>query len=92
MHRPRAKEKAGASPRPRSLYFHVTPDLIRGPSARHRRKRVRAIWVAEKSREAEAAALRRAAHYEQTGDWRFDHEQPALPSAVEGPSSRRSTW
>jgi hypothetical protein len=41
--------------------------------------------VAEKSREAEAAALRRAAQYEQTGNWRFDHEQPALPSAVEGP-------
>ena len=33
----------------------------------------------EKSREAEDAAVRRAARYEATGDWRFEDEQPPPP-------------
>lgn len=40
-------------------------------------ERLRAMWRSEKSREAEAAALRRAARYETSGDWRFADEQPA---------------
>ena len=40
-------------------------------------ERLRAMWTAEKSREAEDAALRRAAQYEESGDWRFEDEQPA---------------
>jgi hypothetical protein len=40
-------------------------------------ERLRAMWTAEKSREAEDDALRRAARYEETGDWRFADEQPA---------------
>ena len=48
-------------------------------------KRLGAMWGAEKTREAERAALRRAANYEETGDWRFDEESgplalPALPA------------
>jgi hypothetical protein len=45
-------------------------------------ERLRAMWTAEKSREAEDAALRRAAQYEATGDWRYEDEQqlPALPA------------
>ncbi|HEX8214564.1 MAG TPA: hypothetical protein VF582_03730 [Allosphingosinicella sp.] len=39
-------------------------------------ERLRAMWVAEKAREAEAAAIRRAAQYEATGDWRFEDEMP----------------
>ena len=44
-------------------------------------ERLRAMWVSEKRQEAEDAALRRAAQYETTGDWRFADEQPppALP-------------
>jgi hypothetical protein len=44
-------------------------------------ERLRAMWVSEKRQEAEDAALRRAAHYETTGDWRFADEAPppALP-------------
>ena len=39
-------------------------------------ERLRAMGAAERTREAEDAALRRAARYEETGDWRFDHEAP----------------
>jgi hypothetical protein len=44
-------------------------------------ERLRAMWVVEKAREAEDEALRRAARYERTGDWRFAHEprSPDLP-------------
>jgi hypothetical protein len=42
-------------------------------------ERLRAMWVAEKSREAEDHALRRAARYEETGDWRFEDEVAPLP-------------
>jgi len=44
-------------------------------------ERLRAMWACEKSREAEDAALRRAAQYETAGDWRYEDEQPppALP-------------
>jgi hypothetical protein len=41
-------------------------------------ERLRAMWCAEKNREAEDEALRRAAHYEATGDWRHADE-PAPP-------------
>jgi hypothetical protein len=40
-------------------------------------ERLSAMWVAEKGREAEDAALRRAARYEATGDWRLPEEPPA---------------
>jgi hypothetical protein len=40
-------------------------------------ERLRAMWTAEKSREAEDDGLRRAARYEETGDWRSEDEQPA---------------
>ena len=45
-------------------------------------ERLRAMWVHEKAVEAEDWALRRAAQYEETGDWRFPEEQdlPALPA------------
>jgi hypothetical protein len=39
-------------------------------------ERLRAMWVSEKRQEAEDAAIRRAARYETTGDWRFAEEQP----------------
>ncbi|HEV2818106.1 MAG TPA: hypothetical protein VGW40_12895 [Allosphingosinicella sp.] len=42
-------------------------------------ERMRAMWVSEKRREAEDAALRRAAQYETTGDWRYEEEQPPPP-------------
>jgi hypothetical protein len=44
-------------------------------------ERLRAMWTAEKNREAENAALRRAAQYEATGDWRLAEEErpPQLP-------------
>lgn len=42
-------------------------------------ERLRAMWMSEEAREADAAALRRAAHYEQTGDWRYADEQPPPP-------------
>jgi hypothetical protein len=44
-------------------------------------ERLRAMWTAGKAREAEDAALRRAARYEETGDWRFEDEAapPELP-------------
>ena len=39
------------------------------------------MWTAEKRREAEDAALRRAAQFELTGGWRFEDEEapPELP-------------
>jgi hypothetical protein len=45
-------------------------------------QRLSAMWTAEKGREAEDAALRRAAQYEATGDWRYEDEQqlPAMPA------------
>ena len=45
-------------------------------------ERLRAMWTAEKAREAEDAALRRAAHFERSGDWRYEEERalPALPA------------
>ena len=63
------------------------------PHARKRRKepwetyteRLRAMWMHEKSLERETDALRRAAQYEETGDWRFEEEKaegggiPELP-------------
>jgi hypothetical protein len=42
-------------------------------------ERLRAMWTAEKAREAEDAALRRAAQYERTGGWRFEEETPPAP-------------
>jgi len=39
-------------------------------------ERLRAMWTCEKRQEAEDAALRRAAQYETTGDWRFADEAP----------------
>ena len=45
-------------------------------------ERLRAMWCHEKRVEAEDAALRRAAQYEATGDWRLpeEPEPPALPA------------
>ena len=40
-------------------------------------ERLRAMWTAEKAREAEEAAVRRAAQYEESGGWRFAEEAPA---------------
>ena len=34
------------------------------------------MWTAEKRAEAEDAAVRRAARYEESCDWRFDDEPP----------------
>lgn len=39
-------------------------------------ERLRAMWTSEKNREAEDEAIRRAAHYEATGNWRFEDEMP----------------
>ncbi|HYI64755.1 MAG TPA: hypothetical protein VEW71_07720 [Allosphingosinicella sp.] len=39
-------------------------------------ERLRSMWTAEKSREADDEALRRAAQYEATGDWRLPEEPP----------------
>jgi hypothetical protein len=39
-------------------------------------ERLRAMWTSEKRQEAEDAAVRRAARYETSGDWRFEDEQP----------------
>jgi hypothetical protein len=41
-------------------------------------ERLRAMWTVGNTREAEDAALR-AAHYEETGTWRYAHEQPPPP-------------
>jgi hypothetical protein len=48
----------------------------RGESDETHGLRLQAMWRAEKDLEAEASALRRAARYEETGDWRFDDELP----------------
>ncbi len=37
------------------------------------------MWRAEKGREAEEAALRRAARWESAGEWRFADEAPPVP-------------
>lgn len=50
----------------------------RGESWETYTERLRAMWTAEKSREAEDEALRRAARYESSGDWRHEDE-PAPP-------------
>jgi hypothetical protein len=44
-------------------------------------ERLRAMWTAEEDREAEEAALRRAAQFEESGDWRYAEEAapPPLP-------------
>lgn len=42
-------------------------------------ERLRAMWVSEKRQEAEDAAVRRAAQYETSGDWRYEEEQPPPP-------------
>jgi hypothetical protein len=39
-------------------------------------ERLRAMYVTEQNRGAEDAAIRRAAQYEATGDWRFEDEMP----------------
>ncbi|HEX8262470.1 MAG TPA: hypothetical protein VF547_06315, partial [Allosphingosinicella sp.] len=41
--------------------------------------RLQAMWRAEKQVEAEAAALRRAERFEETGDWRHADEPPPPP-------------
>jgi hypothetical protein len=48
----------------------------RGESDETHRERLRAMWSAEKDLAAEASALRRAARYEETGDWRYEDEPP----------------
>ncbi|MFL6843928.1 MAG: hypothetical protein ACJ8ER_03495 [Allosphingosinicella sp.] len=42
-------------------------------------ERLRAMWGAEKDLEAEEDALRRAARFDETGDWRFEDEAPPPP-------------
>jgi hypothetical protein len=42
-------------------------------------ERLRAMWVLEKRREGEDEALRRAARFEASGDWRFAAEAPPPP-------------
>jgi hypothetical protein len=42
-------------------------------------ERLRAMWTHEKKVEAEDAALRRAARFEESGDWRFADEAPPAP-------------
>jgi len=69
------------------LLFLHNKTVRQGWERPHRRKRrgeswdtyterLRAMWTAEKGREAEDAALRRAARYEETGDWRLPEEPP----------------
>lgn len=48
----------------------------RGESDAVYTERLRAMWSVEKDREAEDAALRRAARYEATGGWRHADEPP----------------
>jgi hypothetical protein len=48
----------------------------RGESWETYTQRLSAMWTAEKGRDAEDAALRRAARYEATGDWRLPEEPP----------------
>jgi hypothetical protein len=42
-------------------------------------ERLRAMWTVQQNRIAEDDAVRRAAHYEETGDWRYADEAPPLP-------------
>lgn len=42
-------------------------------------ERLRAMWRAEKAREGEEAALRRAARFESSGSWRHQDEPPPPP-------------
>jgi hypothetical protein len=51
----------------------------RGESEETYRKRLGGMWTAEKDREAEEAALRRAARFEESGDWRYAEEAPPPP-------------
>jgi hypothetical protein len=51
----------------------------RGESDEIYSARLAAMWKAEKDLEAEAAALRRAARFDETGDWRFEDEAPPPP-------------
>jgi hypothetical protein len=71
------------------LYLH-DKSVNQGWERPHRRKRrgepwetyterLRAMGACEKRREAEDAAVRRAAQYETTGDWRFEEEAAPLP-------------
>ena len=48
----------------------------RGESDETHCERLRAMWTAEKRQEAEDEAVRRAARYEESGDWRFEEEAP----------------
>lgn len=48
----------------------------RGESDETHSIRLQAMWRAEKSREAEAEAMRRAARYEESGGWRHEDEVP----------------
>ncbi|HEV2746202.1 MAG TPA: hypothetical protein VGW34_02765 [Allosphingosinicella sp.] len=48
----------------------------RGESEATYVERLRAMWATEKCREAEDAAVRRAARYEATGGWRLPGEEP----------------
>jgi hypothetical protein len=79
------------------LLFLHEKSVRQGWEKPHRRKhraepwktyteRLRAMWTAEKAREAEDAALRRAAQYETSGDWRFEHEK-ILPETGRGSAS-----
>ena len=45
-------------------------------------ERLAAMWRAETGREAEEAALRRAARFEETGEWRSRGEEEARPPAL----------
>jgi len=55
-------------------------------------ERLRAMWTAEKAREAEDAALRRAARYEESGDWRFEEEEAALEPPQLPPLALVTGW
>jgi hypothetical protein len=61
----------------------------RGESDDTHRERLRAMWSAEKGLEAEAAALSRAARFEETGEWRLEDEPPP-PELV--PLSQVTGW
>lgn len=51
----------------------------RGESEQAYAERLRAMWSVEKRREAEDAALRRAARFEESGEWRLPEEAAAPP-------------
>ena len=61
----------------------------RGESDQIYSERLQAMWRVEKSLEAEAEAVRRAARYEATGDWRHEDEPPP-PELV--PLDRVTGW